>query len=138
MNPSWLRLVYIFEFLLALIAVFTCWSEIGAQGHLDLMPWYWKAILGVGMSWTIVRATGAAITHEKAWNAKCIGWLLLTLLLAAAMGLATLYAHLNEDDGGDRDDMDNTTLTSVWHRPALTDVRFFPTCDALAHYGYRQ
>jgi hypothetical protein len=112
MNPSWLRLIYTLEFLVALIAVFTGWSQIGVQGHLDLIPWYWKAILGIGMSWTIVRATAAAIEHRRAWNARCIAWLLATLLFAAAMGIVTYYAHLHENDD-EEDNTDNTTLTSA-------------------------
>jgi hypothetical protein len=37
-GPSWLRLAYCFEFLIAMLTVFTLWSEIGGQGHLDLIP----------------------------------------------------------------------------------------------------
>ncbi|MEO7142152.1 MAG: hypothetical protein ABI165_01475 [Bryobacteraceae bacterium] len=111
MNPAWLRLAYAFEFLVALIAVFTGWSEIGGQGHLDAMPWHWKCILGVGMSWTIVRATAAALAHEKAWNAKCVAWLLATVLLATGMAISTYYVHVHEDD--DQDNSSDSIVTSL-------------------------
>ena len=107
-----LRIAYVCEFLLALLAISVVWGQVGGQDHLDLMPWYWKAVLGIGMAWTIVRATAAAIEHQKAWNAKCIAWLLATLLLATAMGIATYYAHVHENDD-DEDNPDNTTLTST-------------------------
>lgn len=128
MNPSWLRLVYTLEFLIALIAVFTCWSQIGVQGHLDLLPWYWKAIPGIAMSWAIVRATAAAIERDKVWNIRCVAWLLVVLFLAAIMGVATFYAHLHENDD-DEDNTDNTTLTWMG-RPGLNDRDGRSTADS--------
>jgi hypothetical protein len=110
MNPAWLRLAYAFEFLLALIAVFTAWSQIGGQGHLDLMQAYWKGLLGVGMAYTIVRMTDAAVGREKAWNVYTVAWLLATLLIAVGMAMATYYAHMHEND--DEDSTDGNTVTS--------------------------
>jgi len=43
-----LRLAYATQFLIALIAVFVLWSEVGGQVHLDLMPWYFKLAFGRG------------------------------------------------------------------------------------------
>ena len=42
MAPKYLRLAYMVEFFIAVLAVFTAWSEIGGQAALDLMPWGWK------------------------------------------------------------------------------------------------
>ena len=42
-----LRLAYTTQFLIALIAVFVLWSQVGGQSHIDLMPWYFKLGLGV-------------------------------------------------------------------------------------------
>ena len=42
MPPNLLRLAYVSEFLLALLAILSLWSEVGGQGPLDLMPWYTK------------------------------------------------------------------------------------------------
>jgi hypothetical protein len=33
-----LRLAYTTLYLIAIIAVFVVWSQVGGQGHLDLMP----------------------------------------------------------------------------------------------------
>jgi hypothetical protein len=102
-----LRLAYATQFLIALIAVFTLWSEVGGQNHLDLMPWYAKAILGAGAAFATVKATAAAVSEKQAWNRRTRKWcgVLLTLLLAC--GLATYYCHLyletDEDDQGSGD-----------------------------------
>ena len=126
MNASWLRVAYAFEFLVALIAVYTVWSEIGGQGHLDLMEPYWKGPLGVGMAYTIVRMTAAAVEREKAWNVYTIAWLLATLLIAAGMAMTTYYAHVHENDQDDSTD-GNTVTSSLQasqipslHLPGLT------------------
>ena len=37
MPPYWLRLAFVAEFLLALVAILEVWSEVGGQNHLDLM-----------------------------------------------------------------------------------------------------
>jgi len=43
-----LRLAYATQYLIAVIAVFVLWSQVGGQSHLDLMPWYVKLGLGAG------------------------------------------------------------------------------------------
>ncbi len=54
MTKKLLRLVYAFEFLIALIAIFTAWSEIGGQAALDLMHWGWKLGLSIALAFAIV------------------------------------------------------------------------------------
>ena len=66
-----LRLAYTTQFLIALIAVFFLWSEIGGQGHLDLMPWYLKLGLGTGVAYAAVKATAAAVAQERDGNKLC-------------------------------------------------------------------
>jgi hypothetical protein len=66
-----LRLFYAIEFLIALIATYTVWSQVGGQYHLDLMAWYWKLCLGVGIAFAAVKATAAArrtanLPHSRA------------------------------------------------------------------------
>src|SRR5947208_13962829 len=61
LNRTWLRLAYMVEFWIALIAVFVAWSQIGGQAHLDLMAWYIKLICGVAMAFCAVRMTIAIV-----------------------------------------------------------------------------
>ena len=100
-----LRLAYTTQFLIALIAVFLLWSQIGGQSHLDLMPWYLKLGLGTATAFAIVRATMAAVAREAAWNGGTLKWCGILLALAIGCGLATLYVHNNlEDDETDTED----------------------------------
>jgi TctA family transporter len=104
MPPALHRLAYVAEFLLALIAVWTLWSQVGGQGHLDLMPWYDKLGLSVALALVTVLGTMSATEHERAWNARTLVFLLMALLIAGVMGVLTYYYHLHEnddDEGGD-------------------------------------
>ena len=104
MPPYWLRLAYMAEFLLATISIMELWSQIGGQGHLDLMPWYVKFGFVFGLAITTVAGTASAVGHDSAWNAKTIASLLIALLLAGGMGAVTYYYHLHENDDADNGD----------------------------------
>ena len=110
-GPSWLRMAYALEFLLALIATFTVWSQVGGQGHMDLLPWYIKLACSLSLAWCSVRFTAALVEHEKAWNQHTLLWFTGMLLVAMAMGGITYYYHLHEVP--DEPDTDDTTSTSV-------------------------
>src|SRR5271157_3026449 len=101
-----LRLAYTTQFLVALIAIFVLWSEVGGQSHLDLMPWYFKLVLGAGAAFAVVKATAAAVSHEHAWNGRTLKWLGIMVALLVGCGLASYYCHLyletdEEDDQQD-------------------------------------
>ena len=98
MSPNSLRLAYMLEFLVALMAIIELWNQVGGQSHLDLMPWYTKLSLTVGLAVVTVVGTACAVSHEHVWNAKTIGCLVLALLIAGGMAGATLYYHLHEND----------------------------------------
>jgi acyl-CoA synthetase (AMP-forming)/AMP-acid ligase II len=105
MPPNFLRLAYVSEFLLALLVALELWSQVGGQAHLDLMPWYTKLGLTVGLAVATVAGTAAAVSHPDAWNAKTLAWLILVLLIAVGMAGVTYYYHLHEsDDEGDGPD----------------------------------
>jgi cell division protein FtsW (lipid II flippase) len=89
------------EFLLAVIAILDLWSQVGGQGHLDLMPWYAKRGFTVGLGLVIAMGTASAINSTRTWNTHTMAWLLLALALVLAMGAETYYIHLHEDDGAD-------------------------------------
>ena len=100
---SILRLAYATQFLIALIAVFVLWSQVGGQSHLDLMPWYLKLALGAGAALAVVKATAAAVSHEHAWNGRTLKWLGIMAALLVGCGLASYYCHMyletdEEDD----------------------------------------
>src|SRR6266404_5606306 len=118
MPPYWLRLAYMSEFLLALLCVVTMWPQVGGQGHLDLMPWYTKLLLPVGLAFVTVMGTASAVAHERAWNAKTIACLMLALILAAGMGGITYYYHLHENDDIDTTDSPDGVSTSRLANPA--------------------
>ena len=122
-----LRLAYITQFLIALIAVFVLWSEVGGQSHLDLMPWYWKLALGGGSAFAAVKATMAAVGREKPWNGQSLRWLGVMLALLACCGLASYYAHLNEETDQDDEEQQTGSLTSELQRPFASPQFVSPT-----------
>ena len=109
--PSWLRLAYSFEFLIALLIVFTVWSEVGGQSHLDMMPWYIKLSCGLAMAWCSIRFTAGLVEEQKVWNRRSGRWFIGLLLIATMMAGITYYYHLQETQ--DEQDGDDTTATSV-------------------------
>jgi hypothetical protein len=111
MDPRFLRIVYIAEFLLALIAVYAVWSEVGGQGHLDQMAWYLKLPIGVLMAYAIVRATSAAVSDDRAWNNRTLRWTGILVLLTALAGAITYFTHIYES--GDDDNEAQTTTSMI-------------------------
>ena len=108
--PSWLRLAYALEFLVALIAILGLWSEVGGQGHLDLMPWYIKLFCLVGTAWCCGRFTASLVEQSKIWTPRTVAWFAGILLFGIAMGGITYYYHLHEEPEGDDED---TTAASM-------------------------
>src|ERR1035437_2887346 len=93
-----LRLAYTTQFLIALIAVFVLWSQVGGQSHVDLLPWWVKLARGGAAAYTIVRATVASVSGDRAWNGQTLRWLGVMLAILAACGYATYYAHMNLEE----------------------------------------
>ncbi len=114
MPPFVLRLAYIAEFFLVLIAVLIGWSQIGGQNHLDVMPWYDKLILSVSLSLVVVLASISAVRQEKAWNSKSITCFIAALVIALGMAAITYYYHVHEED--EDDDADGGTHAMLVHR----------------------
>lgn len=96
MEPPLLRLGLVLEFLVAIIAVFVLWGQVGGQEHLDYMPWYWKLVPALGLAFAAVQATVAALESESAWNRKCVGWLGVVAAWMVLMGAVTYYYHVTE------------------------------------------
>jgi hypothetical protein len=107
-----LRLLYAIEFLIALIATYTVWSQVGGQGHLDIMAWYWKLLLGAAIAFAAVKATAAAAQGERAWNARTLKWISIILALGLACGALTYYYHMTEPPSDEEDQQDSATPTA--------------------------
>ena len=114
-----LRLAYSTQFLIALIAIFVLWSQVGGQNHRDLLPWTVKLVLGVTAAYGIVRATIASVSGDRAWNGQTVRWLGLTLALLAACGYASYYAHVNLEDEDETEQQQDTTISRLDSRSEL-------------------
>jgi hypothetical protein len=132
-NPSFLRLAYALEFLVALIAIISMWSEIGGEAHLDLMPWYVKLVCIVGLAWCSVRFTAAMVEQQKVWTLRAVAWFAGILLFCIAMAGITYYYHLHEEpDDGDDDTtasaVNITNLGSFFHHASRRTELSIPIC----------
>jgi hypothetical protein len=141
---SWLRLAYAFEFFIALIAIISLWSEVGGEGHLDLMPWYLKLGCIVGLAWCCVRFTAGLVEQrveqqveqqnverqnverQKVWTRRTLGWFAGILLFCIAMAGITYYYHLHEEQDDQDDDTSSAAVniqnpgTSYYHAGKTT------------------
>ena len=133
-----LRLAYATQFLIALIAVFTLWSQVGGQSHLDLMPWYLKLGLGVGAAFAVVKATAAAVAGSHSWNAGTLKWFGILLLLLTGCGLASYYCHMYLETD-EEDQPDNSTVSEMYQHktPAGTPKTAGATRTIQARSGSR-
>jgi hypothetical protein len=109
MTAKSIRLVYVCEYLLALVAVFTAWSEIGGQAALDVMPWGWKFGLGATLAAAIVAYTAAIGSEDSLWTLRSARWLTAICFLLLAIGVVTYY-YVLEDEAVDTDDSGTASL----------------------------
>ncbi len=112
MTHRLLRLAYALEFLVALMTVFTAWSEIGGQDALDLMHWGWKLGFSLILSFALVAYTSALVSQDTLWSFGALRWLTAIVLILIAMGVVTYYYSLQERLG-DSDETGNISSISV-------------------------
>jgi hypothetical protein len=108
-----LRLAYVTQFLIAVIAVFVLWSQVGGQSHLDLLPWHVKLGLACAAAYCIVRSTAAAVGGARGWNAQSVAWLGLALAALVACGLASYYAHLYLEESDQEDQQQDAPVSRL-------------------------
>jgi hypothetical protein len=101
-----LRLAYTTQFLLALIAVFFVWEEVGGPYHLDLMPWWLKLGLGTGIAYAAVRATASAVAADSARNKTTLRWCAAMLVLLLGCVLANYYCNIYGEESDEQDASD--------------------------------
>lgn len=118
----WVRLAWAGEFLLAMIAASTVWSEVGGQVHLDMMPWYLKLAPLLAFAWCTVRLTMALVQEAAPWRGRSVRWLVAVLLSAAAMFAITAWYHMHEP--ADDSDQDEGLSTSMGTPAAEEPWRF--------------
>ncbi len=116
MTQKLLRLIYAFEFLIALVAIFTAWSEIGGQAALDLMHWGWKLGLSVALAGATVAYTAAVVSEESVWTLRSARWLTAVVLLIFGIGVVT-YFYVLQEDSGESDESGTISLC----RPSAPD-----------------
>ena len=109
LSPKLMRLVFACEFLIALIAIFAAWSEIGGQAALDLMHWAWKFGFSVALSIAFVGYSAALVAEENIWNMRSARWLSAILILLLAIGAVTYYYALQADS----DASDDNTQSAI-------------------------
>lgn len=114
-----LRVIYAFEFLLAVIAVFTAWPEIGGQA-LDLMHWSWKGGLAIALAASIVGFTAALNGSDNLWTLRSARWFMAVLVCLLLAGLVTYYYSLQVDAGDSEDGGSLSTIERVVPPRCLT------------------
>ena len=111
LNRAWLRMAYAFEFWIALISIFTVWSQVGGQGHLDLIAWYIKLACSLALAWSAVKMTSSMVEHARAWNRATVRWFVAVLTISTVIAGITYWYHLHEVL--DEPDTDENSATVV-------------------------
>ncbi len=107
------RFAFALVFLVACVAVYTVWAQVGPQAHLDLMPWHWKLICGIGLSGSITGLTVAAGERTRIWHAKTLIWLALCLAFIVVMAALTYHIHVTEPSEDEEEDSNSAPAHAV-------------------------
>lgn len=121
MEPKYIRVFYVLEFLVAQVAIFTAWSEIGGQAALDLMHWGWKFGLSLMLGAAIVAYSASIVNASSIWNARSARSLSIIVLLVIVMGAVTYFYYLQEDNG-ESDESDNAPISSLYFAIPTTNT----------------
>jgi len=129
MHNRLLRPLLIVEFLIAISAVFSIWSEVGGQYHLELMFWPWKLGLAFAAAGLIVAITANIIQHDGEITRRAILFCSLLIVTCAAAGIVTYYYHLNEPVDQDEDQDDDPPKISFLSPGELPGLAGLPSPD---------
>jgi hypothetical protein len=119
MHNRLLRPLLIVEFLIALEAIFTMWSEVGGQVHLDLMFWPWKLGIGVASAGLIVAITANLVRNDGQVTRRAVLFFASLIVIFVVAGVVTYYYHLHEPTDQDQDDDDEPArISQIFERQA--------------------
>jgi hypothetical protein len=107
MHNRFLRPLLIVEFLIAVEAIFTVWSEVGGQYHLDLMFWPWKLGIGAACAGLIVAITANLAQNDGRITRRALWFCSLLIAVFITAGVVTYYYHVNEPVDQQDDDQDD-------------------------------
>jgi hypothetical protein len=96
MTAKLFRLVWVCEFLLAMIAIFIVWPEIGGESALEAMHWAWKLGFGTALALATVAFTVEISAQDAFWSMRSARWLAAIITLIAGMAVVTYYYSLEE------------------------------------------
>lgn len=113
MHNRLLRPLLIVEFLIALEAIYTMWSEVGGQYHLDLMFWPWKFGLSITASLLIVAITGNLVQNNGAITRYALTLCSFLIVVIVVAGIVTWFYHLNEPPNPDDQSDDEPAKVSL-------------------------
>lgn len=108
-----LRPFLILVFLIALIAVFNFWSQVGGQYHLDLKFWPWKFGLSVAAAGSITAITAEWARGAESRTRRVVLYGALLAVTIVVAGAVTYYYHLNEPTDDDEDSDQPARITRL-------------------------
>jgi hypothetical protein len=124
MRNRLLRPFLIVEFLIALDVVFTFWSQVGGQYHLDLMYWPWKFGLSVAAAALITAITRDLVRGTGAMTRRIALFCSLLIATIVVAGVVTYYYHLNEPPDEDQDNTDQPARVTRIHNSKLAALKY--------------
>jgi hypothetical protein len=110
MRHPLLRPLLAVEFLVALQAAFTLWSQVGGEYHLSLVFWPWKLGIGLAAAALVVVITATLVQQDGVMSRRVLALVSLLAVLMLAAGALSYDAHLNEP-ADDEQDEESTSAT---------------------------
>ncbi|HEX4275208.1 MAG TPA: hypothetical protein VHZ74_07640 [Bryobacteraceae bacterium] len=112
MDKRFLRPLLIVEFLLTVQVIFTFWSQVGGQYHLDLMFWPWKLGISVAAAGLIVAITANLVRNEGGITRRSVVYFSVLIATLIVAGVVTYYYHVNEPTEDDDDSINEPARIS--------------------------
>src|ERR1700678_4570636 len=143
MDTRIMRPLMIVEFLIAIQAIFTFWSEVGGQYHLDLMFWPWKFGLSIAAAGLIVAITSSLLQSIGAITRLALTLCSFLILVVVVADMVTYFSHLNEPP--EQDDQTDDAPARISQTQPLPDPagvtaadhrQTFLTAKSLLEFGH--